>query len=208
MTEKFFNLLDERWIRVIDENGRLADASLLTLLAHAHRYKRLANETETVDIAILRLLLAILHAVFSAVDAEGKTDVLTNGNAIARWKSLWEGEGFPCVSLAEYLEYFRERFYLFHPETPFYQTASLASRKCTEYRASKLVGDIAQSGNSIRLFSGRMEIQVKSTMHGSHFRRPRVGSYTSTPSMIPPEKRRRGAWGWNRPAPAGSANWV
>ncbi|MDR2771460.1 MAG: type I-E CRISPR-associated protein Cse1/CasA, partial [Clostridiales Family XIII bacterium] len=157
MAEKSFNLLDEQWIRVIDGSGRSAEVSLLELFAHAHEYKRLANETETVDIAILRLLLAILYAVFSSVDAEGKNFSPTSDNALAHWKSLWDKERFSCELIAKYLDYFRERFYLFHPETPFYQVASLSSRKCTEYKTPKLIGDLSQSENKVRLFSGRID---------------------------------------------------
>ncbi|MDR2087810.1 MAG: type I-E CRISPR-associated protein Cse1/CasA [Clostridiales Family XIII bacterium] len=154
---KEFNLLDEKWIRVLDENGRPAELSLLEAFARAHGLRRLANETETADMAILRLLLAILHAVFSSVDADGNDIALTNENAVAHWKSLWDRAGFPQEALMQYLEYFRERFWLFHPETPFYQTADLVSRKCTEYRTPKLIGDISQSENKGRLFPGRTD---------------------------------------------------
>jgi CRISPR system Cascade subunit CasA len=162
MIEKEYNLLDERWIRVLDADGGLAELSLPELFARAHLCKRLANETETVDAVILRLLLAILYAVFSDVDADNKDVPLTNDNAIPRWKSLWEKNAFPCAPIEACLEHFRERFWLFHPETPFYQTADLESRKCTEYHAPKLIGDISQSGNKGRLFfartdSGRLE---------------------------------------------------
>jgi CRISPR system Cascade subunit CasA len=154
---KAFNLLDERWIRVLDEDGRLAKLSLLELFARAHGLKRLANETESVDIAILRLLLAILHAVFSSVDAEGRPVALKSETAVAHWRALWERGSFHHETITRYLEYYRERFYLFHPETPFYQVADLVSRRCTEYRTPKLIGDVSQSGDEGRLFPGRTD---------------------------------------------------
>jgi CRISPR system Cascade subunit CasA len=159
MPEKSFNLLDEPWILVLDEGGRPAEVSLLELFACAHGYKRLANETETVDIAILRLLLAILYAVFSSVDAEGKAIAPADDNAVAHWKSLWDKERFSTYPIAHYLEGHRERFYLFHPETPFYQAANLISRKCTECRTPKLIGDVSQGDKpqSARLFISRYD---------------------------------------------------
>jgi CRISPR system Cascade subunit CasA len=156
MIKKEFNLLDERWICVLDEDGRLAEISLLELFARAHGLKRLANETESLDIAILRLLLAILHAVFSSADAEGRPVALTSETAVAHWRALWERGSFPHEAVTQYLEYYKERFYLFHPGTPFYQVADLASRKCTEYRTPKLIGDVSQSENKGRLFAGRV----------------------------------------------------
>ncbi|MDR1246441.1 MAG: type I-E CRISPR-associated protein Cse1/CasA [Clostridiales Family XIII bacterium] len=155
MNEPEYNLLDEKWIRVLNDDGTLTDVSLLEVFERAHLYRRLANETETVDIAILRLLLAILYAVFSSVDADGNSDPLTDNNALSRWQTLWERKTLPYAQIEEYLECFRERFYLFHPKTPFYQAADLATRKCTEYRTPKLIGDISQSGNKVRLFFSR-----------------------------------------------------
>jgi CRISPR system Cascade subunit CasA len=155
MNETEYNLIDERWIRILDEDGVLREISLLEVFERAHLYRRLANETETVDIVILRLLLAILYAVFSSVDADGNSDTLTDDNALSRWQTLWERETLPYAHIEEYLNFFRERFYLFHPETPFYQAADLTARKCTVYRTPKLIGDISQSGNKARLFFAR-----------------------------------------------------
>jgi CRISPR system Cascade subunit CasA len=157
MIEKEFNLLDERWIRVLDEHGKLAELSLLENFARAHLCKRLANATETLDAALLRLLLAIMYAVFSSVDADGADGELTAGNAVPRWQALWEKARFPDGVIEGYLEYYRERFYLFHPDKPFYQVANLSSRNCTEYRGPKLIGDISQSGNKSRLFFARTD---------------------------------------------------
>ncbi len=39
MNEKEFNLLDEPWIRVINENCDIHEVSLIELFEHAHIYK-------------------------------------------------------------------------------------------------------------------------------------------------------------------------
>ena len=70
--DKEFNLLDEAWIRVIYPDCREKEVSLLDLFRHAHEYEGLAGETSAQNTAVLRVLLAILHAVFEHTDAEGR----------------------------------------------------------------------------------------------------------------------------------------
>ena len=65
MMEPEFNLLDEPWIRVRHPDCSVEEVSLKTLFAHAHEYEDLAGETPAQDLAMLRLLLAVLHCVFS-----------------------------------------------------------------------------------------------------------------------------------------------
>ena len=64
MEEKEFNLLDEPWICVIDSQCNVKELSMLELFEHAHEYVDFSGETTAQDIAVLRLLLAILHTVF------------------------------------------------------------------------------------------------------------------------------------------------
>ena len=67
MNETEFNLLDEPWIRVMDDNCQIKEVSLTDALLNAHKYKTLKGEMPTQDIVILRLMLAIVHTVFSRV---------------------------------------------------------------------------------------------------------------------------------------------
>ena len=71
--------------------------------------------------------------------------------AVERWTDLWELGQLPEEPIREYLEKWHERFWLFHPERPFGQVAGLACG--TQYGASKLNGEISESGNKVRLFS-------------------------------------------------------
>lgn len=152
MAEKEFNLLDERWIRVIDEKCAVSELSLLELFKNAHLYKDLCGELPTQDIAVLRMLLAVLHTVFSRYDTNGGESPLGDpDDAIERWKELWDMRKFPEKPIAEYLEKQRENFYLFHPERPFYQCGH--AKIGTEYTAAKLNGNLSESGNKVRLFS-------------------------------------------------------
>lgn len=86
MREVEFNLLDEPWVRVLMPDCTVREVSLTDALLHANEYTGLAGELPTQDAAILRLLLAVLHTVFSRVDAEGREMELTSADgALLRW---------------------------------------------------------------------------------------------------------------------------
>ena len=150
-----FNLLEEPWIRVLTPEQVVREVSLTDALVNAHCYAGLAGELPTQDIAILRFLLAILYAVFSRVDADGEESPLeSEDDALDRWAELWETGKFPKEPVAEYLNQWRERFWLFHPERPFYQVPEAAEG--TEYASSKLNGTLSESANKVRLFPVRL----------------------------------------------------
>lgn len=154
MTEKEFNLLHEPWILVKDQGGSVEEVSLTELFRNAPRYQGLAGELPTQDIAILRLLLAILHAVFARYNLEGEHAPITSpGIALQRWEALWEKRMLPLDILEAYLRHYEDRFYLFHPTRPFYQVAELG--RSTEYNAAKLNGELSESNNKLRLFPQR-----------------------------------------------------
>lgn len=71
--------------------------------------------------------------------------------ALSRWRVLWQMERFPEKPIQEYLDIWRERFWLFHPERPFYQIPQ--AEIGTEYGATKLNGEISESSNKLRLFA-------------------------------------------------------
>lgn len=101
---------------------------------------------------MLRLLLAVLHTVFSRVDAKGDpAPLVTTDKALLRWGELWKLGHFPEQPLRDYLDKWQERFWLFHPERPFWQVPE--AKIGTEYAASKLNGELSESSNKLRLFS-------------------------------------------------------
>lgn len=182
-----FNLLEEPWILVMtDDRGSSEEVSLIQLFENAHRYKQLAGETQMQNFAILRLLLAVLHAVFSRFDARGKPypylvinerlsqtrrldeDDLEEhaDNLMDTWEALWGRKAFPEI-VVEYLERWKDRFYLFDDKHPFYQVTreELLKRPIkagrgsnpTQIRPKTLNRTISESGNKIALFSPRYE---------------------------------------------------
>lgn len=151
MEQMEFNLLDEPWIRVMTEDCTVVERSLMQVLLNSHQYQRLAGELPTQDVALLRLLLAILQTVFYRVDPEGEDDPIEDrAAAIRRWQALWNAGRFPVQPIRTYLETWKDRFWLFHPEHPFYQVPAAAVG--TKFKASKLNGELSESAHKMRLF--------------------------------------------------------
>ena len=171
-----FNLIDEPFIPVLGKDGAMHEVGLKEILIHAQNYADIGGEMATQDVAILRLLLAIVHTVFSRVDENGdEAPFEETENAEDRWQNIWEKGCFPEKPLLQYLEKWHERFWLFHPEYPFYQvpkvnglTAENALEKTgladnsdkgpktnATFTAAKLNGEIGESGHKLRLFSPR-----------------------------------------------------
>lgn len=154
MQDKRFNLLEEPWIKVIDFAEEVKEVSLLQLFEGAHNYRALAGELPTQDVAILRVLLAVLHVVFERMDSSGNLAVFGSpAMALDRFRSLWGRQQFPMVPIEKYLRHYEDRFYLFHDQYPFFQVPKIG--KSTEYGASKLIGELSESANKVRLFAQR-----------------------------------------------------
>lgn len=124
-----FNLIDEPWIIVQSGNGSTSELSLLDLFSNAHSLRRLGGELPTQEFAIFRLLLAIVHR-----SVEGPRDV-------EHWQELWEADKLPIDQIADYLQRFHDRFYLFHPATPFFQVADLRTAKDATSGLTKLIAE-------------------------------------------------------------------
>lgn len=166
MQEKEFNLLDEPWIRVITTSLEQKEVSLTDAIIHAHEYKNLSGEMPTQDAAVLRVLLAVAITVFYRYDADGRSEKLasdedmedeteedkedTDGEVaedavLRRWQRYWKKGRLPEQAVRKYLETWRERFWLFHPETPFWQVKDL--QYGTDYGVECLFGNIKESNN-------------------------------------------------------------
>lgn len=158
MKEIEFNLLDEKWILVRKSDCTVDELSLTDALLKSHEYVELAGELPTQNVSILRLMLAVLHTVFSRYSPQGEPSPLYDSDdAEYRWKELWNAGRLPEKPIRDYLASVHDRFWLFHPDRPFYQTE--AAKIGTEYTASKLNGAVSESGNKIRLFCGCTGVQ-------------------------------------------------
>lgn len=123
-----YNLLDEPWIPVRLLDGTIADVGLLELLRRTTEIADLACELPTQSIAIQRLVLAIAYRVAPPRDASD-------------WVRQWD-EGAPTEQMIEYLERWRDRFYLFGGRFPFMQVADLRTAKDAVSGLEKLIADV------------------------------------------------------------------
>ena len=146
-----FNLLREPWVRVRTQDCTVQEVSLTDALLHAHAYVDLAGEMPTQDAAMLRLQLAVLHTVFSRVDGNGVPAPFEEPrDALQRWGELWQLGHFPEQPIRDYLDKWQDRFWLFHPERPFWQVPEV--RNGIEFGGKKLNGERSESGHTVRLF--------------------------------------------------------
>lgn len=139
-----YNLVREKWIRVLGLDGNVREVSLSELFRNAHSYRCFAGESEPQDLAVMRVCLAVMHAALGpgikcpddAFDLVG--DILSVGR-------------LPDAEILAYLDKWADRFWLVHPERPFFQRPCAAAG--TGYNALKLDGTLFQSNNKPRFFS-------------------------------------------------------
>lgn len=125
-----FNLLDEPWIRVTRLGGETDEVSLLALFREAEDIEGIHGEIASQDVAILRLALAICHRTMG-----GPEDVAT-------WKEYWQTPGRLGAEACDYLERFRDRFDLRHPQRPFFQVAGIHSASGKTSGLASLIADV------------------------------------------------------------------
>ncbi|GMG62196.1 type I-E CRISPR-associated protein Cse1/CasA [Tetragenococcus halophilus] len=185
-----FNLIDEPWVPVMtNDKGETQEVSLAEIFQNAQQYKALAGDSPTQDFEVLRVLLAILHTVFSRFDAEGNAynyfeideqlrqitvideddnDIEDYADALHdTWVELWEKKQCPSI-VEEYLEQWHEHFYLFDDEYPFFQVTEkmMEPQNINKVKPSSVSGKninrlISESGNKIALFSPKYEARKK-----------------------------------------------
>jgi CRISPR system Cascade subunit CasA len=158
MESKEFNLLNEPWILLMDQNGVRKEVSIREALFSAHKYSGIQGELPTQDVAVLRLLLAILYSVFLKYDINGEESPITGDyvdaeDIMIRWKELWDNGSIPVKPVQNYLDVWKDRFWLFHPDYPFFQIPEAITG--TAYQAAKLNGLMSESSNKDRLFPMR-----------------------------------------------------
>lgn len=113
---KTFNLLDSPWLPVRMASGQVKEVGLLELFAESGKITALAETAPPSLVAQYRLLLAITHRALSMAQGSWKDSD----------RRRWMKEGLPLAAIEAYLQQWRERFWLFHPEQPFMQVAALA----------------------------------------------------------------------------------
>ncbi|MFJ1560948.1 type I-E CRISPR-associated protein Cse1/CasA [Streptomyces mirabilis] len=135
-----FDLTTEPWIGVLKCDGSQEELSLRQVFARAAEVRRLAGDLPTQEFALLRLLLAVAH------------DALDGPRDVESWGELWADPR--CFApVGAYLDAHRERFGLFHPAAPFFQTAGLRTAKDEVFSLNRIVADVP---NGEPFFTARM----------------------------------------------------
>ena len=130
-----FNLVDEPWVRIRDENGNMREVSLLELFNQAPHIKCLANDLPTQDFAIVRLALAILQrSIVPTVDEDDDPSEV--------WGELWNAGELPMPQIESYLALWHKRFDLFDGDEPFMQIADLHTPKNDYSDVKKIIADV------------------------------------------------------------------
>lgn len=153
MKEKEFNLIDEKWVKVLSNEHSVKEETLKSVLLNAHLYHDLAGEMPTQNVAVFRLLLSVLYTIFYRFDVHGnQSPIVSEEQAIDRWMELWNLKRFPEIPIVSYFDTWKDRFWLFHQERPFFQVPEAIEG--TKYGAKKLNSELLESNNKKRLFSG------------------------------------------------------
>lgn len=140
-----FNLIDEPWLQVRRPNGEINLVSIRTALESAHEIHQVRGDSPTQDVAILRLLLAVLWRAFTAVtDADGSPDARTRvpDDPVEEWEELWSRGQFPLEPIQAYLDRLRGRFDLVDPAQPFLQVGDLRTQKGEFTGLDRLVPEV------------------------------------------------------------------
>jgi CRISPR system Cascade subunit CasA len=124
-----FDLTSQPWLAVLRTDGTGDVLSLREVFAQARTLRRIVGDLPTQELALMRMLLAILH---DAVD--GPQD-------LEAWEELWDGD-LPLGAIGEYLDKYRDRFDLLHPRMPFLQTPLLHTAKNEVSSLDKIVADV------------------------------------------------------------------
>ncbi|MCW5968621.1 MAG: type I-E CRISPR-associated protein Cse1/CasA [Blastocatellales bacterium] len=131
-----FNLIDEQWIPCVMANGGPRELSLHDVLVEAGQVREIFDASPLITASLHRLLLAVLWRCFPL-------------RSLADWRILWQQQRFDADKLGAYFDQWHERFYLLHPETPFYQLNTLELSKRTPL---KRLGWEFAAGNNATLF--------------------------------------------------------
>ncbi|KAF0805180.1 CRISPR-associated Cse1 family protein [Alcanivorax sp. S71-1-4] len=139
-----YNLLDEPWLPVRLADGHIVELGLLETFARSADIVALAETAPPSLVAQYRLLLAITHRALTR----------TLGGWREKDRARWYREGLPLVDIRDYLECWRDHFWLFHPDHPFMQVAALANAEetCDKRKPWTQIALASANGNTPVVF--------------------------------------------------------
>lgn len=137
MTEESkFNLLDEPWVPVAFCNGEHQVLPLRDCFAQSPEIRRLSFGQDAVSFAVLRVMVAIMQRTLYIASA-------TNGRWGAyAWQQAHENPKETLGLVEQYLEAWRDRFFLFDRERPFFQHPTVQTPKRDYSELNKILADV------------------------------------------------------------------
>lgn len=148
-----FNLLESPWVRVRTASGEVAELSLAEVFEQATGLRNLAGEVATQDVAVFRLLEAIVLGATRPAGPRGQDE------ALDLWATWWRVGRLPMKEIINYLDQWRDHFYLLHDRTPFLQIADLHTSSGKASGLTKLIADIPDGH---QYFTTRAGKEIKS----------------------------------------------
>lgn len=148
---KAFNLLDEPWLPVKMLDGSEKKLGLLSVFKQIKKISGLAESSPSSLIAEYRILLVIVHRALSVIaPCWGEHE-----------RCVWFKQNDISSIIVDYLELWRERFWLFHPKYPFMQVTALhAIPEVVARKKSWTQIDLAAaSGNTPLVFNHSIDYQ-------------------------------------------------
>lgn len=108
-----FSLAFDPWIPVLDVTGARRLVGIRDVLCDAHRIERISPVSPLAEVALHRLMLAVLHRVLDGPSATDET------------VALYTSGQLPRSRIDAYLNTWGHRFNLFDPRYPFFQVPDL-----------------------------------------------------------------------------------
>ncbi len=119
-----FRLDRDAWIPVLYADGSRRDVSLRELFCDAHLIRDITPDMAQQKLPLLRLALAVLYHLYAYPASELRPDEIAR-EMEGEWLAIWNEGRFCAEDTDRYFDEYSDRFDLFDPERPFYQTPGL-----------------------------------------------------------------------------------
>ena len=137
MTEESkFNLLDEPWIPVAFCSGKHQVLPLRDCFAQSPEIRRLSFGQDAVSFAVFRIMVAIMQRTLYVASAAN------GGWGASAWQQANENPKETLGLVDQYLETWRDRFFLFDPKRPFFQHPTVHTPKGDYSELNKILADV------------------------------------------------------------------
>ena len=158
-----YNLVTHTWLKVKYNDNSIKEISLKRLFTDATKIAALANDTPQQDIAILRLLLAIMLTVYQRNDIHGKSYQLDRKSDELKhtWVDLYRTSDFSQV--IAYLDKHQDEFDFFSKTKPFMQVIANDYNTFIKTKFKPIAGK-TKEGNLVNSLINRTINQSKSSL--------------------------------------------